>query len=304
MLLDKELENLNKYITESLADEDNPIKQDICDYLFSKSKKIRPSLIFLFAKAMDIEITDKIYHLACCVELIHNSTLIHDDILDNADIRRGKISLNKKLGNNLSMLAGDILLSAALKELVKCSSIEAVNHFSKSLYLMCKGEINQNFNIGKIPSISKYIEKSEYKTAELFKAPLISLCIISSGQNTFETDRIYSFAKNFGIAFQIKDDLLNVLKTDKTKPFMSDINNRIYTAPVIFINEDTNTENMPAEDIKKILQSDKKYIDKTVNLIKKYAKTAIEAIDFIEDNQYKQEIVKITENLYKAGINE
>lgn len=302
MLVQKELEKLNQYLVNSLVDDKNRISEDICDYLCSKSKRIRPVLVFLFAKAMGIELDDKVYHLACSVELVHNSTLVHDDILDNADTRRGKVSLNYKLGNNLSVLAGDILLSVALRELVKCGSVEAIDTFAESIYLMCKGEINQNFTIGKLPTMEEYIQKSEYKTAELFKAPLTSLCLI---KDKSVKDNVLSFARNFGIAFQIKDDLLNVLKNDPTKPVMSDIHNGIYTAPVLFLNDDiADIINLNEEEIIEKLQTNKKYIEKTVDLIKEYADKAIEAISFIEDNQYKQEIIKLTKNLYEVGINE
>ena len=302
MLVQKELEKLNQYLVNSLIDDKNRISEDICDYLYSKSKRIRPVLVFLFSKAMGIELDDKVYHLACSVELVHNSTLVHDDILDNADTRRGKVSLNYKLGNNLSVLAGDILLSVALRELVKCGSVEAIDTFAESIYLMCKGEINQNFTIGKLPTMEEYIQKSEYKTAELFKAPLTSLCLI---KDKSVKDNVLSFARNFGIAFQIKDDLLNILKNDPTKPVMSDIHNGIYTAPVLFLNDDINCVSELSEDqIIEKLQTNKKYIEKTVDLIKEYADKAIEAISFIEDNQYKQEIIKLTKNLYEVGINE
>lgn len=297
-IIEKELQNLNEYITKIIYDNDNHIAQDISDYINTKSKKIRPTLIFLFAKAMGIEITEQIYNLACSVELIHNSTLIHDDILDNADTRRGRISLNYKLGNNMSVLAGDMLLAIALKELTECSNIEVINSYSKSLYTMCKGEINQNFEIGKIPTLEKYIKKTEYKTAELFKVSLMSLFTI---KNLKEKNEIYSFAKNFGIAFQVRDDLLNILKTDRTKPVMSDIYNGIYTAPVIYLNNDNgNVEEMNKEEIINNLFAKKEYIEKTIELIKEYANRAIEAIKFIEDNEYKREIITITENLYKA----
>lgn len=301
MFVENEIENLNKYIIKVLSDNNNNIAEDISDYLASKSKRLRPKLVFLFAKALGIEITEKIYSLASCVELVHNSTLVHDDILDNAETRRGKISLNYKLGNSLSVLAGDILLSVALKELVKFNDIEAVDIFSNSLYLMCKGEINQNFSIGSIPTMEEYIKKSEYKTAELFKAPLCSLSLL---YDKSKQEKVYKFARNFGIAFQIKDDLMNVLNNDPTKPALSDIHNGIYTAPVIFLNEDKNIENLSESQIIEQLQSNKKYITKTAELIKEYAETAIEAIDFIDDNEYKSEIIKYAKDLYKAGINE
>ena len=302
MLIEQELSFLNQLIIKTITDNNNKLSLDISDYLASKSKRLRPALVFLFSKALGIDIDDQIYHLACCVELIHNSTLVHDDILDNAETRRGKISLNCKIGNSLSVLAGDILLSVALKELAKFGSLEAVNIFSQSLYDMCKGEINQNFSIGKVPSLSEYIQKSEHKTAELYKAVLSSFASVYIKEHQKD---IIEFAVNFGIAFQIKDDLINIMKTDHSKPVLSDIYNGIYTAPVIFLCEDTGDINGFSEkEIIDKINSNKKYIDKTVELIKSYSEKAIDSIKFIMDNDYKKEIINLTENLYKAGIYE
>lgn len=294
--IEKELNTLNKYLKSNLSDKTNQISEDICDFIFSKSKRLRPKLIFLFAKALDINISDKIYHLACCSELLHNSTLIHDDIIDNAELRRGKQSLNKKLGNNLSVLAGDFILSSAMLHLSECNNIKCFNTFSNSLKLMCEGEINQHFTLNKIPTMNEYIQKSKNKTAELFNASLSSLCIIENVQNIKE---ISDFAINFGIAFQIKDDLVNILQTDNTKPQLSDIHNGIYSAPVIFLQEKVNIEQLSKDKIIELI-STKEIKQKTINLIEKYAKKAIASIGFIKDNQYKREIIALCEDLYKA----
>lgn len=299
-LIENELNHFEKQLLQNILDNKNQITNDLNDFLFSKSKRLRPKLIFLFSKALNIKITDKIYKLACAVELIHNSTLIHDDIVDNSEKRRGKESLNHKLGNGLSVLAGDVLLSLALKNLSECNDAEIINIFSTALCEMCLGEINQSFEKDNIPTLENYIKKSENKTAELFKAPLISLCKISQVK---KTEKIKSFATNFGIAFQIKDDLINILQTDSTKPILSDIYNGIYTAPVIYLYKDRNDIKLK-EEIIQLIQQDKKYINQTIELIKEYAKKAIESLTFIEDNQYKKEIIEITENLYKAGISE
>lgn len=294
--IEKELDTLNKYLKYNISDKTNQISDNICDFIFSKSKRLRPKLIFLFAKTLNINISDKIYHLACCSELLHNSTLIHDDIIDNAELRRGKQSLNKKLGNNLSVLAGDFILSSAMLHLSECNNIECFNTFSNSLKLMCEGEINQHFTLNKIPTINEYIQKSKNKTAELFNASLSSLCIIENVQNIKE---ISDFAINFGIAFQIKDDLENILQTDNTKPQLSDIHNGIYSAPVIFLQERVNIEQLSKDKIIELI-STKEIKQKTINLIEEYAKKAIASIEFIKDNQYKREIIALCEDLYKA----
>ena len=284
-----ELEQLDHLLKHEFENCNIEISTDIKEFIISKSKKLRPSLIFLFAKALNIKITDEIYNLACSVELIHNATLIHDDIIDNADIRRGNISLNKKLGNNLSVLSGDLILSIAMKKLAECNNIQLIKIFSKALYEMCKGEINQNFSLEKIPTLEQYIQKSEAKTAELFKAGLLSLCIL---KDIKEKNEIKEFANNFGIAFQIKDDLTNILNTDKSKPAKSDIFNGIYTAPVIFLNSTFNTK----EELYNKVSNDKIAIEKTKLLIHQYSEKAIKAIKFLPNSNYKDEIIKLTIN--------
>ncbi len=300
MPIKDEVNTLNIRILNVLSDLNCNISDEIKDYLSSKSKRLRPSLIFLFAKALNIKITDEIYYIACAVELIHNSTLIHDDIIDEAKIRRGKISLNAKLGNSLSVLAGDILITLGLKQLISLNNNKIINIFTESLYKMCKGEINQLYTKGKIPTVEDYIKKSENKTAELFKSALVSLFYIS---DINEIKKITDFAKNFGIAFQIRDDLINIIGSDNKKPLLNDIKSGIYTAPVIYLNEDENINSLSEEKIIQLVQN-KKYIEKTYNLIKYYTEKAIKSIDFIQENQYKQKITEITLNLYKEVMNE
>lgn len=296
-IIEEEINLLNQYLKSGLSDNSNSISEDIYDFIFSKSKKLRPAILFLFAKALNIEISERILNIAACTELLHNSTLIHDDIIDNAQIRRGKQSLNIKLGNNLSVLAGDFILSIAMLYLTKCGNIKCFEIFSESLKKMCEGEINQHFSKNKVPSLEEYIEKSKNKTAELFKASLASMFI---AENLPGIKSALNFAENFGIAFQIKDDLLNISAKDKTKPSLSDIYNGNYTAPVIFLKEKfPNIEQLSKEEIIKLLDNEE-IIKRTIKLTEKYAKKAIASLEFIKDNQYKQELINLTGNLYKA----
>lgn len=300
-LVENELKKLDELIIDNLED-NGQISNDLVEFLTAKSKKIRSKIVFLFAKMLDIPIDEKIYNLACAVEFIHNSTIIHDDIIDNAQTRRAKVSLNYKLGNNLSVLAGDLLLAQALKILSSLNCSEVIQEFSNSLYLMCRGEINQNFSTNKIPTLEEYIKKSEYKTAELFKASLLSFGLISEYN---KKNNIISFTRNFGIAFQIKDDLVNILQTDLSKPTMSDIINGIYTAPLIFLNQEIkNVEELSKERIIELIQSDSIYVEKTKELIKLYANKAIDSISYITDNDYKKEIINLTQQLYEELISE
>lgn len=285
----KLIEEINKY--------NNEISENLVSFITSKSKKIRPVLVFLISKALNINISGNIMKIAVSTELIHNATLIHDDIIDNADKRRGNISLNIQLGNNLSVLAGDLLLSFAMKKLTECGNIQILNLYANSLRKMCIGEINQHFSLNKVPSVDNYIEKSKNKTAELFKAALNSLSIIENIQNK---EDINSFAENFGIAFQIKDDLENIRNIDNTKPALNDIYNGIYTFPVILLNQKQNIESLSKDEIINFIYKNPYIFEETSKLIEKYAKKAIDSLAFIQDNQYKNELIKLTKKLYEA----
>lgn len=294
-LIEQELNLINSEISKSLSASDNKLSPDIYDLVFAKSKRLRPKLILLFANAFNKPVNDKVISLACATELLHNSSLIHDDIIDNSDIRRGKETLNKKFGNSISVLAGDYLLSLAMQFLCKCENINCLKEFTKSMQLMCNGEINQHFELKKTPALEDYIQKSKNKTAELYRASLLSLCHISN-INYFK--EVEEFAINFGIAFQIKDDLMNIKNTDPLKPAFNDILNGIYTAPVIFLNNEFNVKSLSSQKILELLLNNNKYFEQSENLIKSHVEKAINSLNVAENNKYKEEIL----NLAKALI--
>ncbi|MBQ4124200.1 polyprenyl synthetase family protein [bacterium] len=295
-IIENELKQLDEKLKNSLKSIPKDVSDNIFNFIFSKSKRIRPSLIFFVANAMKIKISDKILNLSAAVEIIHNATLIHDDIIDNANTRRGKKSLNIQLGNNLSVLSGDILLSIAMKLLCELENIEIIKLFSSTLEKMCQGEINQHFSLYKVPSINEYIEKSKNKTAKLFEAALVALCILESIE---QKNNIKDFAINYGIAFQIKDDLENILQTDTTKPALSDIRNGIYTLPIILLAQDKpNITNLPIEEIIDYVKNNTEIKNKTLDIIKKHTNKAIKSLDFLCDNEYKQEIIKLANSLF------
>lgn len=297
-IIENELNLLNKLLGNALNIVPEEISKDINNFVFSKSKRIRPALIFFVANAMNYKISNKILMLSAAVELIHNATLIHDDIIDNADIRRGNASLNITLGNNLSVLSGDILLSAAMQLLSKLGDMEIIELYSFTLQKMCEGEINQHFSLNKIPTIEEYLRKTQNKTAELFAAALESLCIIEN--SNYRSD-IRNFAINFGIAFQIKDDLDNILNTDEGKPSLSDIHNGIYTLPVILLAENIkDITKMNNEEITAELRKNPAILNKTQETINEYINKAIASLGFMQDNQYKECIIKHSRKLNGA----
>lgn len=294
-LIEKELGISEEILKNELFGQNNLLSEDINNFLFSKSKKIRSKIIFLSANALEYKKHNEITYLAGATELIHNATLLHDDVIDNSNVRRGKKSLNAQFGNHTSILAGDLLLAFAMNMLRECNNIDVFSAFANSLKLICEGEINQQFNKNKILSIEEYIEKSEHKTAELFKAPLFSLCLIENHPEYMQN--ITDFAKNYGIAFQIKDDLLNIIDTDPLKPALCDIYNGIYTAPVIFFNEITNIQKFSKNELISNIKNNSECIEKTKQLINKYTDRAINSLEFLPKSKYKQALIELTNEL-------
>ena len=196
-------------------------------FIGSKSKHIRSVLAFLYLKSKGFEVDEKQIKFQVVIELIHNVSLIHDDVIDGSQIRRSEKSLNANLGNHLSVIGGDFVLSYVLKYLVNLGEIELLEMVSKTMEKMCLGEVKQYYSRFEIPTLEDYLEKTYAKTGALFNLALCGAEYLASGKVSGETKE---FAKNFGIAFQIRDDIKNIVNNLPN----SDIENGIYTAPVIF----------------------------------------------------------------------
>lgn len=293
-LVRDDLNHLEQEIKSLFADE-NPLSNDLSSFLTAPAKRLRPLLGFLFLRSFSPEINQKQYNVLLAVELIHNATLIHDDVIDNAQKRRSQTTLNVKFDENLAVVAGDFLLSVAMEKVINTGSIEVLKICTSALKSTCLGEISQYFNKNKITSIEDYIKKSKEKTALLFELAIVCSLLLSDKKPSEKLLKSASeFAQNFGIAFQIRDDLINVLNADSP-----DISSGIYTAPVIFAHE-TNKNILNEPNILQSLDSNRG-IAKTKDLIDNYFEKATAAIAMLEDNSYKSGISRIID-LLKANF--
>lgn len=246
-----------------------PLKSKLFALLNAPSKHIRPLISILYLKAIGENIDEKQILYQSAIELVHNASLIHDDVMDESNVRRNIPTLNSEFGNKLAVISGDFLLSVALDKVIKIGDIELIKMFSDTLAVMSEGEINQYFNKFQIPTINEYIKKSAQKTAKLFETALCgSLLIAKADNNGLE------FARNFGIAFQIRDDLINCKTTN------SDINDGIYTAPVIFSGS---------------IQITSEAIEKTRGLLNNYINNALDLLKDISENKYKLALAALLE---------
>lgn len=275
--VEDELKIFDQYFKIRLLN-DIPLKFDgiIKSYFSKKGKRIRPALIFLVLKAMNEEVCEQHYLNALAVEMIHNATLLHDDIIDESTARHSMPSLNVQYDPKLAVLAGDYLLSIALSALSELKSAEVTEIYTRSISSLINGEISQYFEKEENVSIEQYISKSQNKTAELFKAGLLSALFFTK---KFHNEKnIEDFALNFGTAFQIYNDLNGIDE---------DMKNGINTAPILYYKE-FSQDILTAEKIK-----NSPAIEKTHDLINYYRNKAIENISFLEDNQYKKAIIEL-----------
>lgn len=269
-----DIERVNKNL--EIETELNPaLAKEIEEFLQAPSKRIRSLFSILYMRASKMYLLPVHYELFAAVELIHNASLIHDDVIDESKLRRNKKTLNDMFDNRLAVISGDYLLGTALKKLVKIASLQVIDIFADTLKTMCKGEVCQYFNRFKKTDIETYIEKSTQKTASLFVSTLHAAIVLADGG--FD-EKSREFAETFGLAFQIRDDLLNVINKDKSKS-ASDVDEGIYTAPLIL------SDNLPDG------------IEKTRDLLNNYVNCAKHCISDLEDSVYKTALYELLELL-------
>ncbi len=209
-----ELQQVNQAIIESAVGKADLIS-DISNHLvMSGGKRVRPILTILAAKLCGYNQGNRHCNLAAAVELIHTATLLHDDVVDGSDLRRGRKTANAIWDNKASILVGDYLLSVAFQLMVKDGSLEVLDILSRTSGTMADGEVMQLMNSNDIEiSEEKYLQIISYKTAILFAASTQVGAIITNSGNATQKAKwkkaLADFGNNLGIAFQIMDDVLD-----------------------------------------------------------------------------------------------
>lgn len=233
----------------------------LLEFLMEPSKRIRSKVAILYLNLGGYELEDKIYNILASGELIHNASLLHDDVIDEAETRRGNTTVGKTLSYKMSIIAGDYLLSHAISKLLELNNTHIIEIFKNCTKTMCEGEISQFFLRRNIPSKEDYINICKYKTGALFAAILESCAHIAG----MDEAKARKFGETFGIYFQIKNDL-------EEESAKADEKNEIYTA-------------------KSVLG-----IEKTLLLLDNYREKMKNILQEFPDNIYRQEL----EGLFKS----
>ena len=290
---------------------DVELVQKMTDYhMKTGGKRVRALLTLGAAKLCGYTKGSRDVNLAACVELIHSATLMHDDVIDEGEARRGKETLNKIWNNHSSVLVGDYLLSRCFEMMVEDGNIEVLKLLSSTSSKIAQGEVLQLQHKGEVDMLEEtYLKIISAKTAELFAAAT-KVGAILSNSNKKEKDALEFYGRNLGLTFQIADDTLDYNAELKLfgKKIGQDFFEGKITLPIILlyqkleIEEKNNLINMFSKDTR-----DKDDLDKTIASINKhkiinecyqkaqhYINLASNSLSVFKDNKEKEILKNLT----------
>ncbi|CEM17488.1 unnamed protein product [Vitrella brassicaformis CCMP3155] len=234
-----------------LVDTDHPVLKLAASHFFSlaSGKKFRPTIVMLMSQAVerigeprDEDVYERQRRLGQITEMIHTASLIHDDVLDEAETRRGSDAVHKLFSNKVAVLAGDFLLARASVLLARLGNVEVVEVMATALDALVTGEVMQaKAQPTDLESFDWYVRKSYFKTASLIACSCKSAALLSGyGQESEEVIAAEKFGYHLGLAFQIVDDLLDFTQSADLlgKPALSDLKNGHATAPILYAAEE------------------------------------------------------------------
>ena len=234
-LISFDLERLQKIIKQSLSS-NSPLLNKIVDkYLETKGKQIRPIIVVLSAKFFGAEVSDGVLCGAASVELLHNASLIHDDVIDETKQRRGHDTINNTWDNHIAVLVGDFFVSNALACAIRTNDFRVISTISELGKELSTGEIDQ-IDVAKHHSIDEqtYFSIINKKTASLFQS-CVKVGGYSVGASDIDIANLSKFVELLGLSFQIKDDIFDYFKDDAIgKPTGNDMREGKVTLPLIY----------------------------------------------------------------------
>lgn len=246
--ISEELKKFDKMYTSMRSE--NPHLQKMIEYMYkADGKKIRPTLLLLTAKAMG-EINDKTYHAAVTIELLHTASLIHDDVVDEADMRRGQESLNNIYDNRKSVLCGDFFLSSALTQSVLTGDLEIVSTIANLGKTLAEGELQQL-----VVADESIIDEQEYfnvirkKTASLLSACMkIGALTVNASEQT--VNNFTKLGELIGMSVQLRDDIFDYFDDNVGKPTGNDIKEGKITLPLLYaLKQNSSLDSKRAKEI-------------------------------------------------------
>ncbi len=279
--------------------------------LSSGGKRIRPLLVLTFSKLLKGENEERDYPIAAAMEYLHTASLLHDDVVDGAETRRGKVAANRVFGNDTTVLTGDYMYANALYLFSVYGDIDMIKNVSDTVKKMSEGQLLELKKIGDIDmSFEEYFQILEGKTAVLFGSCCYVGAALGKGSQE-QKESAYRYGLNIGLAFQLIDDLLDYKADEKKlgKPVCNDLREGKVTYPLLSVlSEMTQEEKEFVKSVIRDINPDKKHIEQVRNLVKEkggFERTFEKAKELVEeavnelDNFPGNEYLNQLENLAK-----
>ncbi len=287
----------------------HPILYAAAEHLFGAGgKRLRPAIVLLISRATmpEQDITPQHRRLAEITEMIHTASLVHDDVIDDSDLRRGVPTVHSSFGNRVAVLAGDFLFAQSSWYLANLDNLTVVKLLSEVIMNLAEGEIQQGLNrFDTSLTIEAYLEKSYYKTASLI-ANSSKAAGVLSGVSSEAIKRLYNYGRHVGLAFQIVDDILDFTGSSDSlgKPAGSDLRSGNLTAPVLYALEEKpylealiEREFAQEDDLEQALAlvSDSQGIDRARELAAHHAQLAVQNLSDLSPSQSRQALIELVD---------
>jgi all-trans-nonaprenyl-diphosphate synthase len=290
----------------------HPVLFAAAEHLFQAGgKRVRPAIVLLLARAISgSDISARHRRLAEITEMIHNASLFHDDVVDEAEKRRGVTTVNYEFGNRIAIQAGDFLFAQASWYLANLDNLEVVKLLSEVIKDLAEGEIQQGFSSFDTElTLDSYLEKSYYKTASLIANSSKAVGVLSETTADLAQD-FYEFGRSVGLAFQIVDDILDFTGTTDAlgKPACSDLKSGNLTAPVLFAMEEKpylrvliERELTEPGDLEEAIAliNNSQGITRSRALAEEFAQKAVQRLTKLPSSPAKQALIELTDYILR-----
>ncbi len=325
-----DIRRLNKSIKDLLGS-DHPVLDTVAQYFFDVEggKKIRPAMILLVSRAtnidgglksgaenaMDMGVTNSQIRLAEVTEMIHTASLLHDDVIDLADTRRGIASVNSSFGNKLAVLAGDFLLARSSVCLARLRNVEAIELLANVIEHLVKGEVMQMKNLINNPDINAfdyYMRKNFYKTGSLMANSCRAAAVLE-GHSLEVQNAVFDYGRGVGAAFQLVDDMLDFTSSEAElgKPVLNDLKSGLTTAPTLFAcDEYPKMLSLAARkyessgDVEEAFEYVRKSngLERTKDLAMQYSNLAVEAALKLEKSPARDAMIQLARQVVRRSV--
>ncbi|WP_240375597.1 heptaprenyl diphosphate synthase component II [Bacillus piscicola] len=315
LFLRTDINKIEKELERSVKSEQSLLNEASLHLLRAGGKRIRPVFVMLSGKFGHYDI-EKVKHIAVALELIHMASLVHDDVIDDAELRRGKKTIKAKWDNRTAMYTGDYIFAKAVEKAAFYKNKKVHSVLSKAMAEICIGEIEQirdQFNWDQ--QLKTYLRRIKRKTASLI-AISCQLGAISAGASEENQSHLFRYGYNVGMSYQIIDDILDFIGTEEElgKPAGGDLRQGNVTLPALYA---MCQDNSVKRDIHDILQSDQASEENVLDLLekiktsggieyarklsKRYLQKAFSALEELPDIPAKSSLEEIA--MYIGGRN-